>query len=160
MLLLPEAALTKGEEILQRWVQCCRLPLLDLRAGTRRSWDPLLPTRLSTRLRGETNEAKVEDRESLVGATTVINRIGTFPGPYDLYQVTTRTTGRVEAVEVPVARTKVATLVIVEDQKRNEALRGLGVVIDAHEKSMRKEGVTMTMTEKVEDTKDAVEDLQ
>lgn len=95
-----------------------------------------------------------------MGAIVDINRLGALLGPYDLYQVTTRPIRRAEVVEEPVAKTRAATLAPAGDQKRNEALRGLGRMIDAHEKSMKKESTIMTTTEKVEDTKDALEDLQ
>ena len=114
-----------------------------------RSW-ALLP---STRLRGETNEVKVEDKESLG-----VNHLGMSLGPFDRYQVITKTIGKVEAVEAPVARTAAATLVIEEDQKRNEALQGLVTATDAHERSMKRTGMITTMTGKVEDTKGAAED--
>ena len=110
----------------------------------------LLP---STQLRGETNEAKVEDKENL-GA----KHRGTSLGQFDRYRVITKTIGKVEAVEAPVARTAAATLVIEENQKRNEALRGLVVATDAHKKNMKKTGMVTTMTEKVEDTNGAAED--
>ena len=51
------------------------------------------------------------------------------------------------------------TLVIAEDQKRNGALRGLAIMIDAHEKNMMEEGVSTMMIEEVEGIKDAMEDL-
>ena len=107
----------------------------------------------STQLRGETNEAKVEDKESL-GAS----HLGTSLGLSDHYRVITKTIGKVEAVEAPVARTAAATLVIEENQKRSEALRGLVVAIDARKKNMKMTGMVTTMTDKVEDTNGAAED--
>ena len=110
----------------------------------------LLP---STQLRGETNEAKVEDKESL-GA----KHRGTSLGQFDHYQIITKIIGKVEAVEALVARTAAATLVIEGNQKRSEALRGLVVAIDARKKNMKMTGMVTTMTEKVEDTNGAAED--
>ena len=115
-----------------------------------RSW-ALLP---STQLRGETNEVKVEDKESLG-----VNHLGMSLGPSNRYRVITKTIGKVEAVEAPVARTAAATLVIEEDQKRNEALQGLVTATDAHERSMKRTGMITTMTGKVEDTNSAAEDF-